>query len=376
MFTENFGNQLAPMGLVLPETNKEITPGDRETLRYSVRSNGDAGFVFMNNFQDHDTRQDQKVQGLSVQLPDELIQFPAFTLKKDESVILPFNMGINSAKLKYATVQPLAIENIAGKKHYFFYAIDGFTPEFVFDKSTIKKISGKKSEKQGKIHVHPVVGLTGSFSVIGTDGEEIVITTLTRKQALGYNKLNNTICFTDAVLMDYDEKIQLQSRSNSFSVTLPSDIKPDFAKYDMSSKKEGLFKTYIIEVPSVNIPCDYHKVNEQRYTFDMDKKEFTENLSDVILDIDYTGDVAFAFIDGKMINDHFYYGKSWQIGLKSYADQLSAKGMYFYFKPMKSDASFLIDLEKDKIPDFSNGPVCKVKSMKLIPEYKIDFTLK
>jgi len=370
LFTESFGNQLAPMGLVLPDTNSEIDPDDKETLRYSVRSNGES------DFQDHDVRQDQHVEGLSVQLTDELIQFPAFTLRKNESVILPFNMAINSVKLKYATVQPLAIEKIAGKKHYFFFAIDGFLPEFVFDKSTVKKISGKKSEKQGKIHVYPVVGLSGSFSLTDSNGEEIIITTLTRKQALGYNQLNNTICITDAVLMEYDKSIQLHSRANSFTLTIPSDIKPELAKYNVTSKREGMFNTYTIEVPSVNIPCDYHKVSEQHYTLKMDKREFTENLSDIILDIDYTGDVAFAFIDGKMINDHFYYGKDWQIGLKSYADNLSAKGMYFYFKPMTSDASFLIDLEKEKIPDFSNGPVCKVKNMKLIPEYKIDFTLK
>ncbi|WP_204273662.1 beta-galactosidase [Draconibacterium mangrovi] len=376
LFTENFGDKLAPMGLILPDTNSEIKPDDKETLRYSVRSNGDAGFVFMNNFQDHDERLDQSVQGLSIQLADELIQFPAFVLKKDESVILPFNMDVNFAKLNYATVQPLAIEKIAGIKHYFFFAIDGFTPEYVFEKSTVKKISGKKSEKQGKIHVTPTVGFSGSFSLTDSNGEEIVITTLTRQQALGFNQLNNTICITDAVLMDYDENIQLQSRSNTFSVTIPSDIKPDFTEYSETSKKEGQFTTYTVVVPSVNIPCDYIKVNDQRYTFKMDKKEFTENLSDIILDIDYTGDVAFAFIDGKMINDHFYYGKNWQIGLKSYADDLSAKGMYFYFKPMKSDASFLVDLDKDKIPDFSNGPVCNVRSMKLIPEYKIDFTLK
>lgn len=376
LFTGNFGNRLAPMGLVLPATNGNITPDDKETLRYSVRSNGESGFVFMHNFQDHDVREAQPVKGLSVRLADESIQFPSFTLQKDESVILPFNMAIKAAKLKYATVQPLAIQEIAGKKHYFFFAIDGFTPEYVFDKSTIKKISGKKSERQGKVHVNPVVGLSGSFSLTDMDGEEIVITTLSRKQALGFNQLENTICITDAVLMDYSEKIQLQSRSNSFSITMPSDIQPDFAPYKAVVKKEGFFNTYTIDVPPVNIPCDYNKVSEQRYTFHMDKTRFTENLSDIILDIDYTGDVAYGFIDGKMINDHFYYGRNWQIGLKSYMDELDAKGMYFYFKPMKSDAPYLIDLRNDEIPDFSNGPVCKVESMKLIPEYKIDFILK
>lgn len=375
LFTENFAPLFAPMGVILPETNSKITPEDRNTLRYSVRSNGKAGFVFMHNFQDHDERVDQQVEGLNIRLTNESIQFPAFTLQKDASVMLPFNLEINGVLLKYATVQPLAITKIDGKQHYFFYAPDGFTPEYVFDKTSVNKVSGKKSEKDGKIYVTPVVGLSGSFAIIDKDGNETVITTLTREQALNFNQLQSTICITDATFIQNGSQIQLQSRSSKFTVILPSVAKPDFSKYKVVSKRSGLFTTYNLEVPTVNIEFNTKEVSTQRYTFNMDKSQFTENLSDIILDIDYVGDTGTAFIDGRMINDFLYYGNHWQIGLKQYAEELSEKGMYFYFRPMKSDASYLIDFEKHKIPDFNGKTVCKVNSMKTIPEYKIDFRI-
>ncbi len=375
LFTENFADRLGPMGVILPETNSKIKPENRQTLRYAVRSDGKAGFVFLHNFQDHDERMDQQINGLYIQLTDESINFPAFTLKKDVSAIFPFNMPINAALLKYATVQPLTIAKLNGKPHYFFYAHDGIAPEFVFDKASVKKVSGKKSDKNGKVYVTPVIGLTGSFTVTDANGNEFMITTLSREQALNFNQLPNSVCITEATLIQNGSQIQLQSRSNKFTVVLPATDKPNFSKYKTVSKKSGIFTTYEVEIPAVNISFEAKEVSRQRHTFKMDQKEFTENLSDIILDIDYIGDTGVAFIDGRMVNDNLYYGNHWQIGLKQYADEVSKKGMYFYFRPMKNDASYLIDFEKDKIPAFNGKPVCKINSMKATPEYKIDFTL-
>ena len=375
LFIENFADRLAPMGVVLPETNSKIKPDDRQTLRYAVRSDGKAGFVFLHNFQDHDERIDQPINGLTIQLANESLHYPAFILKKNASVILPFNMPMNVALLKYATVQPLAIARIDGKQHYFFYAHDGIAPEYVFDKASVKTVSGKKSNKNGRIYITPVIGLTGSFTVTDANGKEIIITTLSREQALNFNQLSNSICIADATLIQNDSQIRLQSRSNLFTVVLPATAKPDFGNYKFVSKKSGLFTTYEVEATAVNILFEAKEVSKQRHIFKMDKKEFTENLSDIILDIDYVGDTGAAFIDGRMINDNLYYGNHWQIGLKQYADEVSEKGMYFYFRPMKNNASYLIDFEKDKIPVFDGKTVCTVNSMKAIPEYKIDFTI-
>ncbi|MDR1673333.1 MAG: hypothetical protein LBS09_07760 [Bacteroidales bacterium] len=49
--------------------------GDREMLRYSVRSDGKTGFVFLHNFQGHDKRADQPVGGQTVCLNGETLNF-------------------------------------------------------------------------------------------------------------------------------------------------------------------------------------------------------------------------------------------------------------------------------------------------------------
>ena len=96
-FLKDFGSVLAPMETILPEGYERITPDNRETLRYAVRMKDDSGFVFMTNFQDHDTaRLDQTDLQLRLNLQKESLSIPAkgtFTLKKDESVILPSICG-------------------------------------------------------------------------------------------------------------------------------------------------------------------------------------------------------------------------------------------------------------------------------------------
>lgn len=360
MFTENFGDRLAPMGVVLPEGNDTIKPENRKTLRYAIRSNGTSGFVFLNNFQDHDERIDQPVNALNIKLADETISFPAFTLKKGVSAILPFNMQIGNVLLKYATVQPLAITRTNGKAHYFFYAHNGIAPEYVFDRKKARRV---------------VPGLKSSFTIKDTDGSDIIITTLTRQQALSFNQQGDNFCITDATLLQNGRGITLQARDNVFTCVLPTTARPAFGAWKPIVKKHGLFTQYTVTVPAVEIAFEAKEVSNRRYIFNMKKSAFTENLSDIILDIDYVGDNAVAFIDGEMVNDHLYYGNSWQIGLKLYTDRIDEKGMYFYFCPMYKDASYLIDFEKDKVPVFEGKTVCNVNGMKVIPEYKLDFTL-
>lgn len=377
LFASNFADRLAPMGVILPAGNDTISRDNKETLRYALRSDGKSGFIFLNNFQDHDQRVDQHISSININLKDETIALPSFTLEKGASAILPFNLNIGKAQLKYATVQPLAITETDGKPHWIFFARDGFAPEYVFEKGSYKKISGRKNEKNGNTHVSVNPGLKSSFTITDTDGTEFIITTLDRSQALDYNDLDNGFCISDATLMDDHGKITLQSTSNSFTMVMPSDMKPDFGQYKTASKRQGLFTEYTISLPEAVIDFEARQGSSgQRFTFDMKKSQFTENLSDIILDIDYVGDNAMAFIDGTMINDNLYYGNHWQIGLKQYADAIDAKGMYMYFRPMPKDASYLVDFDADKIPEFKGKSICKVNGITVIPEYKITFAIK
>lgn len=61
-FVRNFEKTLCDMVTVLPEGPQEIDPKDQDTLRYAVRINGENGFLFLNNYQDHCTCKDALIQ--------------------------------------------------------------------------------------------------------------------------------------------------------------------------------------------------------------------------------------------------------------------------------------------------------------------------
>lgn len=93
---KHFGAMVAPLFPVIPETNAGIKPEDTTTLRYSVRTDGSKGFLFMHNFQDHIKTPDLKGLQIKVKTNDGLVSFPevgTFTLKSGASAIFPFNIA-------------------------------------------------------------------------------------------------------------------------------------------------------------------------------------------------------------------------------------------------------------------------------------------
>ena len=267
-------------------------------------------------------------------------------------------MEIGNQLLKFSTAQPLAITETDGKQHYFFYAHNEITPVYQFENQKLKKI---------------IPGLKSSFTIKDSDKKEIIITTLTRQQALNFYQWKNGFCITEATLINDNGSISLQSRSNNFKYIVSKNSSLNNKSLNTKTTNYGLFREHNVTLQEASIEYEINKINNQKYTFDIKQNQFSEHLSDIIIDIDYVGDNAVAFIDGKMINDHLYYGNSWQIGLKQYIQEIDKNGIYFYFRPMYKDASYLIDFDKDKIPNFEGKTVCEVKNFRIIPEYQIKF---
>ncbi|EDY83056.1 Glycosyl hydrolases family 35 [Verrucomicrobiia bacterium DG1235] len=141
LFLEDFGERLAPMKTTLPSTNARIRPEDKTTLRYAVRSQGESGFVFMHNFQDHLPNEAIEDVSLSIQLESETFKIPqsgTFDLPVDAFAILPFNMDCSGQVLRYATAQALSqLEGSEGEPLYVFAAREGMGAEFAFS-GTVK----------------------------------------------------------------------------------------------------------------------------------------------------------------------------------------------------------------------------------------------
>ena len=78
-----------------------------------------------------------------------------------------------------------------------------------------------------------------------------------------------------------------------------------------------------------------------------------------------------AFMKGQLVQDEFFHGEPWTIGLKRYADDLKTNLLTFYVRPLCKDAPFLHDLPSEAIPDFTKGPVVDIRNVEVIPEYRL-----
>lgn len=351
-FLAEYGDCLAPMETVLPDGWEKMTPENRDDLRYAARMKDDRGFLFMINAQDHDTlRHDQTGLQIRLNLHHETLNIPedgTFTLPKDHSVILPFNLELNGALLKYATAQPLMKIDDCGTDHYFFFAPEGMKPEYLFDKTTIK----------GKIIFKPVAGYQSTFSVKTATGKTIKITTLTREQALNAVKVNGRLLIADATVLPSADGADLLCLGNHT------------VDYVLYPSKQG-FKKQTVSVETATPQYKVKKAGPRRMSVNVTNLPSVEQVQEYFLHIDYIGDVAMAFVKDQLVQDAFYYGEPWEIGLKRYAEDLKTVPMTFYFRPLKSSVPFLCDLRKETIPDFSKGDVVDIKNVEVIPEYKL-----
>ena len=351
-FLKDFSSLLAPMETVLSEGYDRITPDNRETLRYAVRVKDNSGFIFMTNFQDHDTaRIDQENIQFKLNLQSEKLMIPAkgtFTLKKDVSAILPFNLRMEDAVLKYATAQLLTKIEDNGFEHYFFFAPEGLTPEYSFDKSTLRS---------GKAFYTPMPGTKSTFTVTTKQGKKLKVTTLTREQALNTTKVNDHILITRATVLPEKDKCTLLSLGEN---------RIDYILYPSHVG----WKQQSAEVEAVHVTADWKKVGVRRMTVHVEQPSLPQ-VNEYFLRIHYVGDVAMAFMNDSMILDHFYYGAPWTIGLKRFQKELKEHDMNFYVRPLHKKASFLNDLPSEVIPDFTQQEeICNISHVEIVPEYK------
>lgn len=349
LFLNDFSSQLAPMETVLPKGYEQMTPDNRETLRYAARVRGKSGFVFMVNFQDHDTaRVDQKDLCLRLKFADETLRIPSqgtFILPKDESLILPFNFQMEDALLKYATAQLLLKLDDKGMDHYFFFVPGGIRPKFVFDKTTVA----------GKHCYTPEAGLKSTFMVKTSGGKRFKVTTLTREQALNACKVDGKLLITSSMVLPEAGRVRLLNMGD-----------PVFRYVEYPSAKG--FKEQMKEVPSVQPEYTFRKVGSRRLAVRFSGKEYPQ-VNDYFLQLDYTGDVAMAFLKGELVLDHFYYGAPWKISLKRFQQELTDEELSFYIRPLWKNAPFLSDLPGEAVPDFSKGSVARVDSVQVVPQY-------
>ena len=331
-FLADWGADLAPLGPVIPDNQKTLEPADRETLRYAARMDDRHGYLFLINFQDHDGGRHAFDTKVTVNLKDESIDIPV-KLAKDEVAILPFNMHVGDALLKYATAQPL----MKLERDWFFFAPEGMPAEYVFDDES---------------RYTPDPGFESAFKKGG-----VRIWTLTRSQAEQALKVGDKLLFTDATVVPGEDGLKLLSLGNpAFGYTV----------------FDGEFRSFTVNVPAADSSCSVREISPRRVEVAVDAAPAT-HVREYFLSLDYTGDIAAACLGNRIVADHLWQGTGpWLIGLDRFGDELKTDNLNFYIRPLRPSAPFLGTIPPENVPSFDDGEILGVSEVEIVPQYMLE----
>jgi beta-galactosidase len=373
-FVTDFGGDLAPMPAFYPAEMPKNT-ADAGPLRWTVRTDGHRGFIFISNYQRDISLPQRQVQ-LDLKLADGTQTVPAtggagvgVAIPSGSYMIWPFNLDLGGPVLKYATAQPLCRLDGSGPPVFVFFAPDGVAPELAFDSKTVVSINGplgSRQDQDGQIVLRQLTpGANCLITVASADGKTAKVLVLTQEQATRSLKANiggteRLLQTPDDLIVDGDS-VQLQTREAGFSLAIYPP--PAGALTGMTAATDGVFSDYSAQaaakpvdvhadvvkaagvVPPVKLGVKHKPIPPDDAAYDNIAAVWhiaipPDALADdanAFLRINYAGDTARAYIGDKWIDDQFYFGPQWEIGLKRFAPDVLAQGITLKVMPLRAD---------------------------------------
>ena len=345
LFLHDFGAPLAQMPATLPDllvTNKN----DFATVRWAARSDGNSGYVFVNNYQRLQPMPAKENVQFKLSLSDGELVFPTkpVTIPADEFFFWPFNLDLGGVKLIYATAQPICkIED--GKNNTFYFAeTPGVPAEFVFDEN---ELVGQASPR-AVFNVKP--DRKAAIKLKTKSGNEIQIVLLNEADSLALQK-------------DSSGRAVIEKKQKTSSMKVKTQLLQPVGPAREISLSGG--KSHIALAP---VDSDF--TNAAVWKIKLPSKL---NLSlNPLLRIHYVGDVARLTLNGKLVDDNFYAGRTFDLGLNRYAPEILTGDLRLEILPLRKDAP--IYLEPEAKPDFGSGvSLAKLQSVEIINRHTVEF---
>lgn len=372
---------------ILPCDTSAMDPTDVDTLRYAVRAAEGSGLLFLNNFQDHAETHDLIIQGgVTVQTASEEIRFPAegpLELGKDGFGMLPYNFDLDGIRLMYAMAQPITRLEADGTAYYFFVSPKGMPPEFGFETASLSGIEAGSADvrEEGDLTiVRPAAGDTSLIELTSASGAAVRLRTFTDEESLGFWQANVWGC-ERALMTDANVNLLVTGNEVKLEATAVEQVTlrvfPDFEEMGaivgaelLERVDEGMFVAYRFRIPRREIRFELERVKDDKAILAFKPGAF-EGLKEALLQVDYAGDIGYAFIDGDLINDNFSNGKTWEIGLKQFEERLIKDGMYLYVSPIRKGSKVNSNTTMAGWSEDAEEMIARISSIAAIPVCEI-----
>jgi hypothetical protein len=409
-FYNEFGPQLAPMVAFLPEQTPQGA-ADSGIPRSAVRSDGDSGFLFVNNYVHNLPMSERKGVAFRIRLAKETVQVPrkSADIPGNAYFIWPFNLPLGATRLVYSTAELLTKLDSANSTNYVFFAIPGVAPEFAFDEKTAGKITADGAtevRENGILYLDGLKPGTGdAISIQPPSGKPIHILLLAQEQAEDLWKIQLSgkqyLLLSGADVFFDDSTLSLRSRDHaalSFSIFPALAAEPKANAPLRKSGSDGMFTSYAANVDSRTFAIQWTQTQQARHvdpvqTSSLQRKvpvavapedsafknaatwritmpaNEMAGVSDVFLRINYVGDIGRIYAGQRLLDDDFYHGDTWEIGLKRFAP-LAGQNLTLDVLPLRKDAP--IYFSPKARPDFGSAEqISDVRAITAVPEYEI-----
>jgi len=356
-FLRDFGSQLAPMTVAAP-AKQPANPSDLSVARVAARVSGDRAFLFFNNYVRGTQMPARPGFQVQLHLPSGQLQIPIrpITLPTGAYGIWPVNFSLDGHNLIYSTAQLFTRSHWHNQNLYFFFAIPGITPQFAFAASEHPHFNSHQvaaTKRNGVVYLHSLsTSSPVQITLPSSHAHPAVrIVLLSRAAAENIWTISNSpdLVSTPDQFYSSPETLHLLSNGNPIfhfgllGPDAPSELKPNH------QSNHDLFRDYTERVapahPALHItylraahPRTLTPAQQKRpVPFAPVTKDFTyaaawrlhvswpasADLSNVFLNIHYTGDVARLYSGNQLLDDNFWNGTTWQLGMQPWKDQIS-----------------------------------------------------
>ncbi|KQW43623.1 MULTISPECIES: beta-galactosidase [unclassified Roseateles] len=389
-FLRDHGALLARMTVRQPE-RVPANPTDLQTLRWSVRSRGDSGFLFVNNHVRQYAMPAHTAVRFEVQLPGGALTLPSrpIDIPNGAYFIWPINMDLDGVLLRHATAQPVARldAGVQGIVHVFA-AVAGIDVEFALP--------------EGVRTWAPDAGTLQRVGSAGGRAVSVMLLTPAQRDQLQILDLagQRRLVFSDQQAWVADGKLQLRGTGTQplRAAVFPALPKPRAAGLQVS--QDGLLQRLELAADSAAEPALHVSAlrpagNAPRVlkgglagaalqpipeafataaTWSLKlPTQLTPDAEDVLLELDFVGDIGRVFHGTRMLDDWFYNGQRWQIGLRQFGLKPGAE-LRLGVLPLRADAPIYIDAAHR--PAFAAGQaqIAELRGARLLPVRRVSIT--
>ena len=416
-FLNDFGADLAPMTVHVPDALPK-SAADFTVPRVSVRSKGDAGFIFMNNFVRGYTMPSRPAAQFEIRLPGGPILVPRHPVDIPAGAyfIWPFNLRVDGINLRYSTAQLFTRLDDGSTTTLFFEAVRGIPAEFVFDAASIRSVrasGGETVNDSGAVSVSGIKpGVESSIDLVSAQGKSVRVVVLSLQEAEDAWKIrvggaDHLLISGQDFFSDCDtdpSRIWLLSRGTpkfAFTITPPLAMAPKASLPLTQTAANAEVSSFIAETKALNLSLKFVQVKpagdvppaktgpvmvwRQRgvaqapsdAAFSQAAKwslvlppGAMDNLGELFLEVNYQGDVARLSAAHKLLTDNFYDGHPWFVGLGRFLLPQAPSTFELSILPLRKDDPIFLEAQ-NPISFPTNGQIDRLDELSLVPDYQL-----